>query len=235
MESADSSEKRTMASGLTEPSVAMHSVASVSPRRIASTPSWIAVAPDAQAVESEIGGSLGAEGLGEAERDRAEGETAVEVRELAAAAGRQIVDDSKVLGRNVARDFEPLRPLGLDRGDRQKQRAGKVALAADAGLLQCLFGRDLRQTLRQAGRGERVDGDEIDGAGHRRLQTVERKARHGLDPGLARGETLPVVGLAAAERRHDSHAGHDNDRSAEFIAWCCHGVPVGACAGLKAR
>ena len=31
---------------------------SVSPRRIASTPSWIAVAPEAQAVESEIGEPL---------------------------------------------------------------------------------------------------------------------------------------------------------------------------------
>jgi hypothetical protein len=31
---------------------------SVSPRRIASTPSWIAVAPDAQAVDSEIGDPL---------------------------------------------------------------------------------------------------------------------------------------------------------------------------------
>ena len=42
-------------SGLTVPSVAMHSAASVSPRRIASRPSWIALAPEAQAVVSEIG------------------------------------------------------------------------------------------------------------------------------------------------------------------------------------
>src|SRR5262249_47541998 len=52
---ADSSENRIRLSGLTEPSVATHSAASVSPRRIASRPSWIAVAPDAQAVDSEIG------------------------------------------------------------------------------------------------------------------------------------------------------------------------------------
>src|SRR5512143_130669 len=52
---ADSSEKRIKASGLIEPSVPMQSAASVSPRRIASTPSWIAVAPEAQAVDSEIG------------------------------------------------------------------------------------------------------------------------------------------------------------------------------------
>src|SRR5882757_11521653 len=55
VDSADSSEKRIKVSGLIEPSVPMHSAASVSPRRIASTPSWIALAPDAQAVDSEIG------------------------------------------------------------------------------------------------------------------------------------------------------------------------------------
>jgi hypothetical protein len=58
VESADSSEKRISDSGLTEPSVPTHSAALVSPRRIASTPSWIDVAPDAQAVESEIGDPL---------------------------------------------------------------------------------------------------------------------------------------------------------------------------------
>src|SRR5262249_6120369 len=55
VDSAESSEKRISASGLTEASVPTHSAASVSPRRIASTPSWIAVAPDAHAVDSEIG------------------------------------------------------------------------------------------------------------------------------------------------------------------------------------
>ena len=58
VDSAESSEKRTRASGFTVPSVATHSAASVSPRRIASTPSWIEVAPEAQAVDSEIGEPL---------------------------------------------------------------------------------------------------------------------------------------------------------------------------------
>src|SRR5580693_1668306 len=58
VDKADNSEKRTSPSWLTEASVPAHSAASVSPRRIASTPSWIAVAPDAQAVDSEIGDSL---------------------------------------------------------------------------------------------------------------------------------------------------------------------------------
>src|SRR4051812_6850358 len=58
VDSADSSEKRISDSGLTEPSEPMQREALVSPRRIASTPSWIAVAPEAQAVDSEIGDPL---------------------------------------------------------------------------------------------------------------------------------------------------------------------------------
>ena len=55
VESAESSEKRTTDSGLMEPSVATHKAASASPRRIASSPSWIALAPEAQAVDRVIG------------------------------------------------------------------------------------------------------------------------------------------------------------------------------------
>ena len=58
VDSADNSENRTSASELTEPSVATHSAASASPRLMASTPSWIAVAPEAHAVDSEIGDPL---------------------------------------------------------------------------------------------------------------------------------------------------------------------------------
>ena len=55
VDSADSSEKRISASSVTEPSVPIEMARSHSPRRIASTPSWIAVAPEAQAVDSVIG------------------------------------------------------------------------------------------------------------------------------------------------------------------------------------
>src|SRR5476651_2676071 len=55
VDSAESSEKRITASGLIEPSVPIQRAALVSPRRMASTPSCIALAPDAQAVDSEIG------------------------------------------------------------------------------------------------------------------------------------------------------------------------------------
>ena len=78
---------------------------------------------------------------------------------------------------------------------------------------------------RQIGRGKRLDRHEIDRSGHRCLQAVGRKARDGPDAGFARGEFRPVVGLAGAERCDDAHAGHDDDRPAEFIAWCCHVFP----------
>ena len=55
VESADSSEKRISASAVAEPSAPIDSARSHSPRRIASTPSWMAVAPEAQAVDSVIG------------------------------------------------------------------------------------------------------------------------------------------------------------------------------------
>src|SRR6185437_8723191 len=58
VDSADKSEKRTTDSGLIDPSVPMQSAASLSPRRIASTPSCTALAPDAQAVERETGEPL---------------------------------------------------------------------------------------------------------------------------------------------------------------------------------
>ena len=55
VDSADSSEKRISASSVAEPSAPIEMARSHSPRRIASTPSWIAVAPEAQAVDSVIG------------------------------------------------------------------------------------------------------------------------------------------------------------------------------------
>ena len=58
VDSADSSENRIRLSGFTEASVPITSAASASPRRIASTPSWMAVAPDAHAVEVATGEPL---------------------------------------------------------------------------------------------------------------------------------------------------------------------------------
>ena len=58
LESAERSENRTTSSAVTEQSVPTQSAACVSPRRIASTPSWIAVAPEAQAVVSDTGEPL---------------------------------------------------------------------------------------------------------------------------------------------------------------------------------
>src|SRR5258708_12064081 len=58
VDSADNNEKRIKHSALTEPSVPMQSAPPASPRRIASTPRWIAPPPHAQAVDTPIGEPL---------------------------------------------------------------------------------------------------------------------------------------------------------------------------------
>src|ERR1700712_5473455 len=58
VDNADSRLNRIRLSGLTEASVPTTSAASHSPRRIASTPSCMAVPPEAQAVEVAIGEPL---------------------------------------------------------------------------------------------------------------------------------------------------------------------------------
>ena len=69
----------------------MQSAASASPRRIASTPSWIAVAPEAQAVESVIGEPLVPNVCRKAIGDRSEHEAFVEISEATAAGAAQAV------------------------------------------------------------------------------------------------------------------------------------------------
>src|SRR4051794_29504507 len=97
------------------------------------------------------------------------------LRELAAPADAQYVIDGEVGLADRASHFNALRPLDLDGRDRKKQRAWKIALAADAGLRDGLFGRHIGKLLGKAGRRNRLDGDEIDRPGHRRLQAVDRK------------------------------------------------------------
>ena len=65
-------------------------------------------------------------------------------------------------------------------------------------------------------------GDEIDGAGDPGLEAVGRETRDGMNAGLARGEPLPVVGLAGAERGDEAAAGDDDDRPSGLIAHGCH-------------
>src|SRR4030088_235883 len=58
IDKADSNENRIRDSALTDPSAPAQRATSVSPRRIASTPSWIALAPDAHAVDRLTGDPL---------------------------------------------------------------------------------------------------------------------------------------------------------------------------------
>ncbi len=72
--------------GCTEPSVPSARAASHSPRRIASTPNWIAVAPEAQAVESEMGWPARTKAIGQRIGNRAEQKALVPGADLPVAA-----------------------------------------------------------------------------------------------------------------------------------------------------
>src|SRR5262249_58696282 len=100
-----------------------------------------------------------------------------------------------------------MRPLDLDRSDRQEQRAGEVALAPDASLRNRLLGDHRRHQLAEFGRAERLDRHEIDAAGDRGLETLAGKTGDAVDAGFSGRELGPVVRLARTERGDDAPAG----------------------------
>ena len=106
-----------------------------------------------------------------------------------------------------------MRPFDLDRRHRQEQRAGEIALRADAGLGDRFLGHHVGHALAELGRAERLDRNEVDRAGDRGLQPVGRKAADRADAGLPGGQLAPVVGLADAERGQDADAGDGDGRA----------------------
>ena len=160
---------------------------------------------------------------------RAEHETVMVLCVLSTATDAQQVVKVEFRFADGASDLQSLRPFGLDGSDRKEQRSWKIALAADAGLLEGFLGRHVGHLLGETDRRERFDGDEIHRPGHRCFQAIDRKACHGPDAGFARGQLRPIIGLAGAERGDDAHSGDDDDRPAEFVAWCCHDFPRRCC------
>jgi hypothetical protein len=115
----------------------------------------------------------------------------VVVREPAAAAGAQQLRIAEVRCADSAAKLEALRPFCLDRCHCQEQRSGEVTLGAEAGLGERFVGCDVCNALGEG--GGRVSGDEVDRSGHRGLQPIDWKPRHGTDAGLARGQPVPIV------------------------------------------
>ena len=75
----------------------------------------------------------------------------VVVGEPAAAAGLQQLRIGKIVRADGAAELEALRPFDFDRRHRQEQRAGKIALGAEAGLGESLLGGKVRDALGQRG------------------------------------------------------------------------------------
>ena len=74
---------------------------------------------------------------------------------------RQHLRVAELLLADGASELEALRPFHLDWRNCQKQRARKIALAADARLSERFLGGNIGEPFGEAGRGGRIDGDEI--------------------------------------------------------------------------
>jgi hypothetical protein len=199
VDSADSSEKRTSASAVTEPSVPTEMTRSASPRRIASTPSWIAVAPEAQAVDRVIGRprvpsrscSFWPTVPNWIERKKS--------RWLAAARGQQQAVVARLLAAGFASvrvELQALPPFELDRRGGEEERAAEIAFR-QAGFADRLERRGLGQRVGQCG-GTGLDRrHEIDRAGDGGAQMLGRKAVDAVDAGLAGGQLAQLSSLPA--------------------------------------
>ena len=220
------------ASGLTEPSVATHSAASVSPRRIASTPSWIAVAPDAQAVDSEIGEPLVPKRLGQMRRRPSRTGSAGDRRETAAAADAQQVVVVDLSLAPSARPSSSRCGHSTSTGATARNSGpGKSPLRADAGLRDRLLGGDFGEPLGEA-RSTRTARPATKSTVPAIVvfKPVGREAGDGADAGFAGGQFRPVVGLAGAERGDDAHAGDDDDRPCRICRVVLSCFPVASSA-----
>ena len=102
------------------------------------------------------------------------------------ARAQEIVVADRVVGAGGGGKRLAMRPLDLDRRDGEEQRAGEVALAADAGLGDRLLGDHRGHALAELGRAERLDRHEIDRAGDRGLEALVREAGDAADAGFAR-------------------------------------------------
>src|SRR5262245_27460429 len=138
------------------------------------------------------------------------------------ARAQKIVVSDGVVGAGAGRQHVAMRPLDLDRSNREEQRAGEVALAADASLADRLLGNHRRHALAEFGRAEWFDRHEIDAAGDRGLETFAGKTGDAVDAGFSGRELGPVVRLPRAERGNDASAGDHHDRPPVVAARRCH-------------
>src|SRR5215510_7122790 len=167
--------------------------------------------------------ALGPEALGEMLGHRREQAALVDGMEAARCARAQkIVVSDGVVGAGAGRQHVAMRPFDLDWSDREEQRAGEVALAADASLADCLLSNHRRHALAEFGRAEWFDRHEIDAAGDRGLETFAGKTSDAVDAGFSGRELGPVVRLPRAERGDDTPAGDHHDRPPVVAARRCH-------------
>src|SRR5437764_1195396 len=116
--------------------------------------------------------------------------------------------------------------LWVDSAESNENRSRKIAFAPERGLRDGFLCGDIGKSLGKVGRRKRFDRNEVHRSSHGRFEALGRKTGNCPDAGLARRELLPIICFSGTKRGHDTHAGNDDDRPAELIAWCCHVSPA---------
>ena len=174
VDSADSSEKRITASSVAEPSAPIEMARSHSPRRIASTPSWIAVAPDAQAVDSVIGTPRVPNRSAASWRSCRTTPRRTPPAYSACAPPRAAADSLRPRCRRGVELEAPL-PAELDRRGGQEQRPAEIPVV-EAGFRHRLERGGFGELVGEGG-GALVAGfQEVDGAGDPGVQVLGRES-----------------------------------------------------------
>ena len=172
--------------------------------------------------------------LGEILADDGEPEGAMGRRELARDPHQVGIAGVGIGGCHV-RHPDAIGPFDFERRRREKERTGKIALGADAGLGDGFIAGEERNALGQLRRRHGVAIDLVHRAGDGGAQPFGRKARDAPDAGNAAGKLGPVVGLADAERSDDADAGDGDDRTVLVIACCrCHTALLQATCSISA-
>ena len=125
---------------------------------------------------------------------------------------------------------DAVRPLDFKRRQRQEQRSGEVAFAADRGLRDGFLAGEERDALGQFRRRHVVLVNVVHGAGDGGPQRIERETRNAPDAGFPGRQFCPIVLFADAKGGDEAHAGNGDDRAAGIVALRARlGSRVGLC------
>ena len=206
----------------------MHKAAGASPRRIASTPSWIAVAPEEQAVESEIGEPRVAEALLKPLGDGAEeGNRSCQARVIAVTGGFQDIRIGHVAGLpGGLGEGDALRPIRSRRGGTAMKEASREIPRRSPPVRSPPAPRGWRIPAESSGaqNGSTSMKSTVPAMVVRRFSVEKRRMR--WMPECPAVSALQLSAFALAERRDEAHPGDGDEGATEAITIGGHAQPL---------